>query len=179
MTKKIISIIFLVALFHCTSSGISAVEMIHTGSASLKSALNQSREYYIQKKAMENVLAKNNSILKLYTHDYLTASYAYNIDPYLLVSISGLESSFGKRMKENTFNAYGWGGGHLSFESWPHGIFTISRSLRFKYYDRGAETISDIGRKYAASPTWAARVNKFIAKFYQEENRLKRLSYLL
>ncbi|OGK57381.1 hypothetical protein A3J15_01465 [Candidatus Roizmanbacteria bacterium RIFCSPLOWO2_02_FULL_38_10] len=156
-----------------------AIEPVYIDSATLASNNFVESDFHIQKQAIENILKKNDSILFNYAHDYLMASYAYNLDPYLLVSISGLESSFGSRMKRNTYNAYGWGGGHLAFESWPHGIFTISKSLRFKYLNRGAKTIDDIGKIYAESPTWSIRVKKIIAKFNQEELRLRRLSYLL
>lgn len=133
-----------------------------------------SEKYHlVRRKAMMSVLEKRNSQLVHHVDTFLRASYEYDIDPYLLVSIAGLESSFAKRMIHGTYNAYGWGSGHITFKSWEDGIVTISKALREKYIARGATSVHAIGRIYAASPTWANRVTGFMNTFYREEAKYR------
>jgi len=137
------------------------------------------KDHLIRKKAMTSVLERRKSPLVNHVDAFLNASYKHKLDPYLLVSISGLESSFAKRMIPGTYNAYGWGSGKIGFSSWEDGIMTISKSLKEKYVNRGATTVPAIGRIYAASPTWAIRVTAFMNTFYKEEAKYKSLEAVL
>jgi hypothetical protein len=91
-----------------------------------------------------------------------------NIDWRLLVAISGVESTFGQAYPENSYNAWGWGiygANRHGFTSWDDAIETISRELKTRYIDGwGAQDVYQIGRYYAASPTWANRVSYFMDK---------------
>src|SRR3990167_3752522 len=81
--------------------------------------------------AIKSVLKKYNSKLEHYSYAFVDASIKYDLDPYLLVSIAGLESYFGRLMIEGTYNGFGWGSGTIYFESWEDSIENISRSLRY------------------------------------------------
>lgn len=162
------------------ATSVDASTMTADSSATLKSRDGESaREYFIKKKTMQNILERRNSVLVDHVDSFIQGSMEYDLDPYLLVSISGLESSFAKAMIPGTYNAYGWGSGKIHFESWNDGIMTISRSLRENYYNKGADSVADVGRKYAASKTWSVRVESFMRQFYAEEMRVRYMAQLL
>ena len=91
-------------------------------------------------------------------------------------SIAGLESTFGKFIWPNSYNAFGWARGFMMFENWADGIDTVAKGLRNGYLDKGALTVEDIGPIYSESPTWAIRVNFFIKQFEKEEEKITLLS---
>ena len=87
----------------------------------------------------------------------------------LVAAIAGTESTFGKHIPPGSYNAWGWGiptgaQSGIGFRNWNHGIATVSEGLRKNYVNRGAQTIEQMGRIYAASPRWAGNVRFFIAK---------------
>lgn len=91
-----------------------------------------------------------------------------NIDWKLLVAISGVESTFGQQIPYNANNAWGWGiygDNMIRFSTWDEAITTISKELRERYINKwGAQDVYQIGKYYAASPTWAQRVDYFMQK---------------
>lgn len=118
--------------------------------------------------ALKRVFEKYDSPLVQVADSYVELADKNGIDWKLLPAISGLESSFGKRLMPNSYNAYGWGGGYIYFESWEDGIDTITKALSEKYYGRGADNVWKIGPIYAESPTWAVRVNSFMKSIEKE-----------
>lgn len=114
---------------------------------------------------LKSFLESYNSPLSDYAGDFVETSEKYGLDWRLLASIAGVESTFGKRIPTNSYNAYGWANGQYSFESWEDSIDHVSKILRTRYIDRGADDIYKIGRIYAPpSPTWAVKVNHFMSK---------------
>lgn len=90
------------------------------------------------------------------------------IDYRLIPAIAGVESTFGKRMPRDSYNAWGWAiyTGKTSgayFKSWEHAITVISEGLRYKYIDRGAITVPQIGRIYASSNAWPHSTMYFLS----------------
>lgn len=140
---------------------------------------DKTQEYILKQRVIEKVLARYDSQLIEEADTFVKYAYDYNIDPYLLISISGLESFFGRHMIPGNYNAWGWGGGYINLESWDNAIYTISKGLRERYYNRGAQTIHDVGKIYAESPTWSVRVEYFMNQFYKEEAKMKKLDRLL
>jgi len=146
----------------------------------------------IDKRALvlKNYLAKHNSPLENSAQDFIDAADKYNIDWKLVVSISGVESTFGKHVPGGhdplytSYNGWGWGvygDNTLGFKSWRDAIFTISKGLRENYVDKGYTEPLVMNKKYASSPTWGVRVVYFmneIEKFasgYQFEVELEEL----
>jgi beta-N-acetylglucosaminidase len=146
----------------------------------------------IDKRALvlKNYLAKHNSPLENSAQDFIDAADKYQIDWKLVVSISGVESTFGKRIPGGhdplytTYNGWGWGvygDNALGFKSWRDAIFTISKGLKENYVDKGYKEPLAMNKKYAASQTWGVRVVYFmneIEKFangYQFEVELEEL----
>lgn len=123
-------------------------------------------------KILKAFLQKYNSPLVDSANDFVKNADANNLNWKLVASISGVESTFGKFIPYNSFNAWGWGvygNNVIYFSSWREGIETISKGLRENYIDKGAENIYQIGRIYAASPTWASRVEYFMQKMTEFE----------
>ena len=98
---------------------------------------------------------------------FVAAGKKYGVDPRLLVSISGIESSFGKYIPEGTHNAWGWGPGH-PFPSWSAGISAVAKGLKTGYIDQGLTTPAEIVGKYAPASagndetTWSNTVSEFM-----------------
>lgn len=109
-----------------------------------------------------------NSPLKYNAVDFVREADSNRLDWRLVASISGVESTFGKQLPYNSYNAWGWGiygDNMIRFASYDEAIATISKSLREKYIDTwGAQNVYEIGRFYASSPTWAQRVVYFMNK---------------
>jgi len=126
-------------------------------------------------RVLKAYLAKRNSPLVESAATFVAQADKNQLDWKLVAAISGLESSFGQHIPYQSYNGWGWGvyGDNVhNFASWDDAITTISEGLRVNYMDKWKATdVYSIGKIYAASPTWAARVTYFmndIEKF--EEN---------
>lgn len=114
---------------------------------------------------LEKYLNSHNSPLAGYSDTFIRVADKYNLDWRLIPAISGVESTFGKRIPQNSFNAYGWANGEYKFHSWDESIEVVGKTLREKYIDKGAPTINKIARRYAPpSSTWAGKVKFFMTK---------------
>ncbi len=90
----------------------------------------------------------------------------YNLDYKLLVAISGIESTFCKRIPYQSYNCWGWGiygNNMIKFNSFEEGFEKVAQGLSEHYVSKGLDTPEKIGRKYnPPNPVkWAAAVNKF------------------
>lgn len=135
----------------------------------------------IKSLAIKKVLTKYNSPLADHSDSFINASKIYVLDCYLVPSISGVESTFGRFMIPGTHNPFGWGKGTIAFKSWDEGINTVSHSLRKNYIDRGAENLSSIARIYdpPGHGSWANHVDFFMKEFYNEELKVRRMAEFL
>ena len=112
---------------------------------------------------LKTYLASHNSPLTEYAGVFVAKADEYNLDWKLVASIAGVESTFGKKIPSNSYNAYGWNGGRFYFKNWEDGIETVSKTLGTKYVARGADTVWEIGPIYAPpSTTWAGKVAYFM-----------------
>ncbi|SRR5260221_5789894 len=113
---------------------------------------------------LKKYLSQYDSPLAPFADTFVAEADANNIDWKLLTAISGVESTFGKAVP--CTNAWGYNiyGDHmLCFSSYKEGIKVISKAIREQYMDKwGDQDVWDIGRQYAASPTWAYRVDSFM-----------------
>src|SRR5260221_11487147 len=80
---------------------------------------------------------KNNSPLTDYADEFVKYADKYELDWRFLPAISGVESTFGKHIPYNSYNAYGWANGDYKFTSWEDSIEHVTKTLRTKYIDRG------------------------------------------
>src|SRR3989338_9510857 len=135
--------------------------------------LRQSKEYILKKMVIKRVLKRYDSPLIEEVDAFVDACYVNNLDCYLVPSIAGLESTFGRRIAPNTYNPFGWGGGYMPFATWDEAIKTVSSGLHENYIGRGATTVTQIGRIYAPpSSTWAGNVKKLMTTFQREEDKM-------
>lgn len=179
--KKLITLI-IISLFFFLSAFSVRGEIIAGSSAPL-THLSFISEKDIQaekekqlKIVIESVLNRYNSPMAAESEAFVKACIKYQIDCYLLPSIAGLESTFGKFIWPNSYNAFGWARGYMMFSNWEEGIETVAKGLKNGYIKKGALTVEDIGPIYSESSTWAVRVNYFINQFEKEEAKMTLLS---
>ena len=117
-------------------------------------------------KILREFLESYNSPLAPFSQVFVENADTYNLDWRLVAAISGVESTFGQQIPQGSYNGWGWGiygNNVIYFSSWEDGIQTISKGLRERYMtQRGAANVYEIGSTYAASPTWAVRVESFM-----------------
>ena len=89
-----------------------------------------------KKIAINSLLKKYNSPLVSSIDSFLNTCTSYSLDCYLLPSIAGLESSFGKHVLPGSNNPFGWGGGLIIFDSWDQAIAAVGKGLKYNYIDR-------------------------------------------
>lgn len=148
-------------------------------SSSAQLSLSHTEDDHITAQAITRVLSKNGSPMLGDVDGFIRVSNTYDLDPYLLPSIAGIESGFGRVLIPGTHNPFGWNGGRMYFDTWEEGIEAVGSALRFKYMDRGADTLEKIGYKYAGgSTTWAPKVRNQMTRFEREEEKIRRYSML-
>ena len=175
-------ILILFTLFFFLSAIPAKAEIIAGASAPLthRSFIDTKDIEQLQEKKLqiviESVLKRYNSPLSGESEAFVKACIKYQIDCFLLPSIAGLESTFGKFIWPNSYNPFGWARGYMMFDSWSEGFDTVAKGLKNGYIKKGAESIEQIGPIYSESPTWAIRVNFFINQFEKEEEKMTLLS---
>lgn len=181
MNKTIIHILILLWVFLTMTIPIYATESIADSSASLKKGVSaqENIERHIQKSAIRNVLSRYSSPMVHEAENFIVVASAMNLDPYLLPSIAGVESGFGRVLIQGSNNPFGWNVGRTMFPSWSESIAMVGYALRNKYIDDGADTLEAIGYRYAGgSTTWAPKVNGYIQAFEREEEKIRRYNML-
>ncbi len=124
-------------------------------------------------------LDKYDSPLAPYAQTFVEVADEYQIDWKLVPAITGVESTFGKHIPYNSYNAYGWANGKYSFGSWEESIEKVTKTLKNKYYNRGLDNPYKIGPVYAPpSNTWAGKVNHFVKEIeaFQDESKIELLT---
>jgi hypothetical protein len=87
--------------------------------------------------------------------------WRWNINPFLVASIAGTESSFGAAACGG--NAWGIASCGVRFASFGEGISYATRLLRTDYLNVGFRTLDRVGGRYAACGScWAERTGWFM-----------------
>lgn len=126
----------------------------------------------IKELSIRSILEKYNSPMINQAKTFVIYAEKYQLDPYLLPAIAGLESTFGRFIWPNSYNPFGWGGGYIIFNSWQEAINKVGYGLKYNYINKGATDIYSIGKIYSESPTWALRINWFIDQLKKEEEKI-------
>jgi hypothetical protein len=116
-----------------------------------------------QARAIDIYLTEIDSPLVGYGRAFVSAGRTYGVDPFLVVSISGKESSWGKHCFL-PYNAWGWG--DLYFKNWEDAIFTYTRCLSEEYIQKGRTTPAIIAPIYCPPnyAEWTRDVNEFYSE---------------
>lgn len=167
LTKQIFFFTSIFLFLICSNQNAYAVEKASASSAMLTSKKPLSKSDN-REEVLQAYLKKNDSPLISSSKTFVKYADTFDLDYRLLVAISGVESTFGKQIPANSYNAWGWGiygDNRIYFKSWDDAIETISKGLREQYINKwNAQDVYQIGRLYAASPTWASRVEYFMNK---------------
>ena len=136
-----------------------------------------SPSYEIKRKTIKAVLQKYNSPLKDEDiNEFISQCKELEMNCYFMPSIWGVESQFCNAIASGTNNCNGWGGGYLTFPTFKDNIKVTALSLKKNYIGRGASTVEGVGRIYASSGTWSAKVRHFLAVFEAEEKNQELIS---
>jgi len=163
MNKILKILIILFILLGISTVDVSADAVVAESSAQLVNRTKTEPDY--REVILRDYLEGHNSHLSDYSKVFIDFADQYNLDWRLVPAIAGVESTFGKRIPVDSYNAYGWANGDYSFKSWEDSIGIVSEALRSNYIDRGAASINDIARIYAPpSETWARNVKFFMNK---------------
>lgn len=117
-------------------------------------------------------LESHNSPLASHAEYFVMTADKYELGENwcLVPAIAGVESTFGKHIPKNSYNAWGWGiptgaRSGIGFDGWEDGIETVTAGLKTKYINKGADTLPEMQRIYAPpSKTWARNVQFFMDK---------------
>lgn len=124
----------------------------------------QSKKLDTKAVILAKYLEKYNSPLQYHAQDFIDAANTFKLDWKLVVSIAGVESTFGKHIPGG-YNGWGWGvygTQAIYFNSWKDGIYTVSKGLREGYLNKGLNDPYAMNRVYAASPAWGSKVTYFM-----------------
>ena len=112
---------------------------------------------------LQSFLRRYNSPFAAYAGEFVSNADKYGLEDWTLVpAITGVESTFGKSIPADSYNAYGWANGNFAFNNWPESIAVVTKTLKEKYIDRDLKTVDQIAAVYAPpSQTWAGKVNYF------------------
>lgn len=111
---------------------------------------------------IEAVFAQHGSPMTGLGELIVTTADKYNTDPYLIVAISGQESSFGKY--RCGYNVWGYASCAVRFNSWEHAIDKEASLLAGHLYNARNDTnwsVAQVGRVYAEDPHWHKGVSYF------------------
>ena len=167
MKQTLITLIFSLLLGFAFPKPVLAVENEARSTATLSFQQVSNRSNRSDK--LETFLRAFDSPLSGEAEHFVSEADRVGIDWRFVAAIAGVESTFGKHIPNGSYNAWGWGiptgaQSGLAFSSWKEAITAVSEGLRFNYLDRGAQTVEQIGRIYAASPRWAGNVRYFLEK---------------
>lgn len=114
--------------------------------------------------------AQHKAPLAAYGQKLVEEADKHNLDWKLLPSIAMQESNGGKKIPENSHNAWGWAihsAYTKKFETWEGAIETVAQGLKTDYIDRGLITPYQIMTRYTPlsltkGGSWAKGVEYFI-----------------
>lgn len=134
--------------------------------------MSSEKDFALKKLVIKRVLERYGSPVAGTEDGFIAACKEHELNCYLLPSIMGIESGFGKHHIPGTYNGFGWGRGTIPFASWEESYMTIGKGLRENYINKGAVTIDQIGAIYCEGDTWPGKVKYFMAQFEAEEEKM-------
>jgi hypothetical protein len=113
---------------------------------------------------LKKFFRKYNSPLEESAETFVAVADQYKIDYRILPAIAGVESTFAKFYIEETHNPFGWGSGHIKFDSFDAAIRGVAKGLNEIYLSRGRDTVEKIAPVYNPPYPiiWSKNVNYFM-----------------
>ncbi len=126
-----------------------------------------------QARAIDIYLTEQGSPMVNYGRAFVSAGRAFGVDPFLVVAISGKESSWGKDCFL-PYNAWGWG--DVSYASVEDAIFNYTRCFGEEYIHKGRTTPEVISPIYCPpnNGSWTRDVTLFYNEVVAIHNSLQR-----
>jgi hypothetical protein len=157
-----LSIFLYVLIFQTSRVEAISMESDSGGMLTVHESVTDTRAF-----RLESFLKRYNSPVSEYAHVFIEEADKNNLDWKFVAAIAGLESTFCQHIPSGSYNCWGWGiptgaQSGIAFDTFAHGVATVSQGLRQNYFNKGLITVEQIGRVYAASPTWAIRVRFFM-----------------
>lgn len=114
---------------------------------------------------LKTFLTKYNSPLAEYEQYIVTVSDAYNLPWSIITAISGVESTFCQHIPSESYNCWGWNNGNYRFLDYEDALYTVAKTLRFNYFDKGLLNPYLINPVYAPpSKVWGEKVARFMSE---------------
>ena len=120
MKKSLTVLIFLAVLAFSPKPALAS--QTAGSSAMLKQSLFDIEPADPRVTQLKRFLESYGSPLAPFAKNFIDSADRYQIDWRLVPAITGVESTFGKRIPFNSFNAYGWANGVYFFNSWEQSI---------------------------------------------------------
>ncbi|GIW62672.1 MAG: hypothetical protein KatS3mg090_0498 [Patescibacteria group bacterium] len=172
MIKKLIYFIQIAIIFGLLLSKTAKAQIAGESAMTKDKAIQVEKpiiksELFIKTQAIKAIFQKNRSSLTEFAYDFAKTCSKYEFNCYLLPSIAGVESGFGKRYIKSNNNPFGYAGGYYKFDSIPSAIEKTAETIN-KY---GTNDIYKIGKIYAQDPNWGSKINRLIQDFHKEEQK--------
>ena len=163
MKKLILYIPIITALIFLSAVSVRAQTLSDSSATFKNEAEDAGFDYRVEN--LRKFFEKYNSPLTIYAEEFVIYADINGLDYRLIPAITGVESTFGKHIPANSYNAYGWANGEYAFISWEDSIAHVSETIKKSYIDNGAPTITKIAKRYAPpSTTWGKGVKYFVSK---------------
>ena len=111
---------------------------------------------------LKNYFNSNGSPLVPHAKEFIKIADKYGLDWRLLPAIAGVESTFGLYVPAGSYNPYGWNNGNFYFRNWVASTDYVASQIKSRWGSLDPITPWTIGPSYAASPTWAYKVSKYM-----------------
>ncbi len=110
--------------------------------------------------------------------NFMATGVKYNLDPRLLVSLAGAETTFGTRITAGRFNALNilYNGLNSPYSSWRSNINAAGRSLTFRGNSYDLTSTTTMFSRYCNGPACAAgltNLNIFMVQQHANVNALR------
>ena len=115
---------------------------------------------------IDDYLTRKHSQMAGFGDSFSNYGRTYNVDPRLVVSIAGAETTFGQHVCAEK-NAWNWfyrrNCPQSPFASYEAGLERVTRFMRLSYINRGYDSIESIRYKYCATgcDNWVPLVTRF------------------
>lgn len=141
---------------------ITVAYAIHARAATASAQTHHSHRYDIAHRLATGL---KGTPLERYAFLFESEGRRWNVNPFLVASIAGAESTFGENACGG--NAWGIASCRVTYASFADGIQAATQLLRTGYLSRGLTTLDAVGGVYCqCGPSWAEHVSWFMRHLF-------------